>query len=104
METPGVSGTRLRKLRPLFGRSCTRPLVEIGGTLHAARFQNRRLGRDRNHLFHLRDVQRQGEGNRLANRQVQAFANQCAEIGGLGRDFVRPQRQQQPAETAFVIA
>jgi hypothetical protein len=22
-ETPGVSGTRLRKLRPLFGRSCT---------------------------------------------------------------------------------
>src|SRR5258708_5345735 len=80
------------------------PLVEIRGTLDAARFQYRRLGGDGDDLFDLRDAQRQGQGNGLADRQIQPFADHGSEVWSLDRDFVRPQREKESAETAFGIS
>ena len=103
METPGVSGTRLRKLRPLLGRSCTdrwsryvelstRPVSRIG----ASAVTETTCSTCEMLSVRVSEIVWPTARSSPSRTSVPKF-------GGLDRDLVRPQRQQQPAEPALGI-
>ena len=59
----------------------------------AARVEQRRLGRDRDGLLEVSDLQRERQLETVADSDLDALPGQFLETGKLGRDLVRARRE-----------
>lgn len=77
--------------------------VEVSGVFDAIAFENGSFGVDGDNLIDLREAEREREVDGLADGEIEAFADEAAEVGSPRSDAIGAEGQEEPAEAAFVI-